>query len=324
MGRVNTSFTPLELRAGPETLPLRKRKWPRIEQLGVRLGDRRTIGAAMAMAAEDPCFLGLRARGVLDLGFASRAGRTRMVRAFQSGCLRARVPRHEAAERACAVLINTGGGVTGGDQLDQRFDWAQGAAATVTTQAAEKVYRSTGADVLVKTRLTVAAGAVAEWLPQETILFDQARLSRRIEIDLARDASLLAVEAVTFGRAAMGETVRQGSLADAWRIRRDGRLVYADAKKLGGRMDAALDRAAIGAGARAMAVIIFAHANAAALLPSVRDALAGRSARGAASAFDGLLIVRLLATDGAAVRGGVIAALSVLREGRPLPRVWNC
>jgi len=267
---------------------------------------------------------GVRARGELRLAFAADAGRTRMVEAYQSGCLRARVPYAEPGEPLNAVLINTGGGVTGGDRLVQSIAWRKGAHAVVASQAAEKVYRSVCGDVEIDTRLAIDTGAVAEWLPQETILFDRARLARRIEIDLAADASFLGVEAVILGRAAMGETVREGFLRDAWRIRREGRLVYADAQSLCGRIDQMMDRAAIGAGARAMAVAVFAHRDAALMLPAVREALDMGHGRGAASAWNGLLVARLLGRDGQTVRRDLIAVLSALRGGRPLPRVWTC
>jgi len=289
------------------------------------IGDRRTLEALPAGETLAPDKLeGVRARGELRLTFAATDGRTRMVEAYQSGCLRARVPYAEAGEPLNAILINTGGGVTGGDRLVQSVAWRQGAHAVVASQAAEKVYRSVCGDVEIDTRLAVEAGAVAEWLPQETILFDRARLSRRIDIDLAQGASFLGVEAVILGRAAMGETVREGFLRDAWRIRREGRLVYADAQSLCGRIDQMMDRAAIGSGARAMAVAVFAHRDAALMLPAVREALTMAQGRGGASAWNGLLVARLLAGDGQTMRRNLVAVLSALRGGRALPRVWTC
>jgi len=289
------------------------------------LGDRRILqdlDPGAPPPAEKP--QGVRARGELRLAFAQRAGRTRMVEAYQSGCLRARVPYAEPGVGASVVLINTGGGVTGGDALVQTVAWGEGAQAAVVSQAAEKVYRSVAGDVVIDTRLTVAKGARAEWLPQETILFDRARLNRRMEIDLAEGARFLGIESVVLGRAAMGEVVREGSLRDAWRIRREGRLVYADAQALSGAMADLMDRAAIGAGARAMAVAVFAAPDADAMLPKVREALTAVKGRGAASAFDGLLVTRLLAADGRTMRGDLIALLTALRGGAALPRVWTC
>ncbi|MBW8723822.1 MAG: urease accessory protein UreD [Inquilinus limosus] len=153
-----------------------------------------------------------RARGRLDLGFKRRGVETVLDALFQEGCAKARFPRREAGAFAGAVLLNTAGGLTGGDRLSQAVRWGEGTAATVAGQAAERIYRSLGDAAQIETRLTVEPGAVAEWLPQETILFDRARLDRDLRIELRGDARFLGVEAIVFGRAAMGETVRQGTL----------------------------------------------------------------------------------------------------------------
>jgi urease accessory protein len=266
----------------------------------------------------------MRARGELRLAFEAKPGGTRLVEAYQSGCLRARTPRVQPGESPCAVLINTGGGVTGGDRLTQSIRWGAGACAAVATQAAEKIYRSTGDDAEITTALSVGAGARAEWLPQEAILFDRARLARRIEVELADGADFLGVEAVILGRTAMGEAVREARLRDSWRIRRDGRLVFADIQKLEGAVDRLMDRPALGAGARAMAVIIHASSRAAALLEAVRSALGGAAGRAAASSWNGLLVARFLAPDGQTLRHDLIPTLAALRGGRPPPRVWSC
>jgi urease accessory protein len=271
----------------------------------------------------------LRSQGVLDISFRKREGRTAIDRGFQSGCLRMRLPRTESASEApCAVLINTAGGVAEGDRLDQRVSWGEDTFATVTTQAAEKVYRALATGCAISTRLTVERGASAEWLPQETILFDAFRLHRDAQVVLEDDVTFLGVEAVVLGRAAMGETVRAGSLRDRMRIWRNGRLIYADtlalANDIGGDIAALTQRAAIGGGARGMAVIVHASAGAARLLDPVRDALGEAVGLAAASSWNGLLAVRLLAPDGETLRHDIALALTALREGRPLPRVWRC
>jgi urease accessory protein len=267
----------------------------------------------------------LRSQGAVDISFRKREGRSAIDRSFQSGCLRMRLPRADSAgEAPCAVLMNTAGGVAEGDRLDLRVRWGRDTLATVTTQAAEKVYRALAAGCAISTELTVERGARAEWLPQETILFDACRLRRDARIVLEEDVTFLGVEAVVLGRAAMGETMRAGSLRDRMRIWRNGRLIYADTLALDGDIAALTQRAAIGGGARAMAVIVHASDSAAALLDPVRDALADARALAAASSWNGLLAVRLLAPDGETLRHDIALALSALREGRPLPRVWRC
>lgn len=267
----------------------------------------------------------LRSPGRIDLSFRVRDGRTVMHDSFQSGCMRVRLPRREHADDApCAVLINTAGGVADGDAITQRIRWGEDSVATVATQAAEKVYRAVAHGARISTALEVARGAHAEWLPQETILFDGARLDRDARIVLAEDVTFLGLEAVVLGRHAMGERVRRGHLRDRMRIWRNGRLIYADALVLDGEVQQLMQRAAIGGAAGAMAVLVHASDRAASFLEPVRDALAAARGHAAASTWNGLLAVRLLAADGETLRHDIAAALAVLREGRPLPRVWRC
>ncbi|MET0363338.1 MAG: urease accessory protein UreD [Sphingobium sp.] len=267
----------------------------------------------------------LRSQGVLDLSFRRRGEASVIDRSYQSGCVRMRLPRREhPAERPCAVLINTAGGVAEGDRIEQRIRWDEESCATVTSQAAEKVYRALAHGSEISTHIEVGRGADAEWLPQETILFDGARLRRDARIMLDENVSFLGVEAIVLGRAAMGETMRAGSLRDRMRIWRGGRLIYADTLALDADVERLMAGAAIGGGASAMAVLVHASAGAAALIDPVREALAQARGRGAASTWNGLLAVRLLAPDGETLRHDIAAALAVLRGQRPLPRVWRC
>lgn len=265
-----------------------------------------------------------RSQGRLRIGFERRGDATMMRESYQSGCLRVRLPRRAESDRPCAIVLNTAGGLADGDSIAQDLRWADGACASVTTLAAEKVYRALSIGCRIQTCIDVGQGADAEWLPQETILFDRARLERDARIMLAADVSFLGLEAVVLGRTAMGERMTRGRLRDRMRIYRGGRLIYADALEIGGDVDALMRRAAIGNGAAAMAVIVHASTRAASLLEPVREALAVPRGHAAASSWNGLLAVRLLAPDGAALRADIVAALSVLRGGRPLPRTWQC
>jgi urease accessory protein len=242
----------------------------------------------------------------------------------QAGCLKARFPRRIVPGWKDVVMLNSGGGVVGGDRLDVAIGVRAGARAMVTAQAAERFYRAliTDSPAWVRTRLTVAGGASLEWLPQETILFDRCALDRRLEVDLAADACFLGVETVVFGRAAMGERVRQGWLRDLIRVRRGGNLLLHDAIRLDGEIDVLMRRAAIGGGASVVATVVYVAPDPAGKMDAVRAAMG--QAEAGASVWNGMLIARILGRDSASVRGTVIAALDVLRESRPLPRVWLC
>lgn len=267
----------------------------------------------------------MRSQGRIDAAFRAGAGRLALARGFQAGNLRLRVPRPgHSGEMPSAVMINTAGGVAEGDSLDVRLEWLTGAAATVTSQAAEKVYRALAAPARIATHIAVGAGATAEWLPQETILFDGFGLEREAKVLLAHGASFLGLEALVLGRAASGEVVRRGALRDRLRIWRGGRLVYADALVLEGDIERLMQRSGAGNGAHAMAVLVHASDQATGLIAPVRAALASAQGRAAASTWNGLLAVRLLAGDGETLRHDIALALAPLRDGRPLPRVWQC
>ncbi len=222
------------------------------------------------------------------------------------------------------VTLNTGGGIAGGDRLDLAFQIGVGARATVAAQAAERFYRTLPRDApsQVLTRLAVSEAAALEWLPQETILFNHSALERRLEIDLAPDASFLGVETLVFGRAAMGETVRLGRLRDLIQVRRGDDLLLHDAVRMDGDLAARMRRPAIGKAAHVLATLVYAAPDAERRLDAVRASLGCLEA--AASAWDGMLIARILGADSARVRRTLIGVLDVLRESRPLPRVWLC
>jgi urease accessory protein len=242
----------------------------------------------------------------------------------QAGCLKARFPRRVVSGWMDVVMLNTGGGVAGGDRLDLSFTVGAGGRATIAAQAAERFYRALAADApsRVRTRLTLQSGASLEWLPQETILFDRCALDRRLEVDLAGDARFLGVETLVFGRTAMGERVQHGWLRDLIRIRRGGKLLLHDAIRLDGEIDAAMRRAAVGGGASVVATIVYVAPDATARLDAVRAVL--ERAEAGASVWNGMLVARILGAGSASVRASVIAALEALRESRPLPRVWLC
>lgn len=288
----------------------------------------------IALAAQDsrdgkPCFDTAaplaRSRGAVRVGFKRFGERTVFDDLYQSGCLRLRMPRRHAGDIAEGVIINTSGGLTGGDRIDFAARWGRGAAVCVCSQAAEKIYRALAGEARISNRLDVAEGSEAEWLPQETILFNGAALDRRLDVHVEARSTFLGLEGMVLGRTAMREEVTSGRIRDAWRIFRDGKLIYADVFRLEGNIAARLDRAALGAGARAFATIIFAAQTIAEdLLENLREALKRARGRAAASLWNGILAARFLAPEGETLRHDVVLALNVLRNGRALPRVWQC
>lgn len=275
-----------------------------------------------AACLSDPATL-QRATGELAVSIRLRDGIPVLDGLRQVGCLKGRFPRRLVPDWMDVVTLNSSGGVAGGDRLDSRFEVHGGARASIAAQAAERFYRAVpgSAPSHVRTRILVGAGAAAEWLPQETILFDRCVLDRRLEVELAEDAWFLGVESLVFGRLAMGEMVTHASLRDLIRIRRGGHLLLHDAVRLDGEVAAALQRKAIAAGAGALATLVHVAPGAEAMVGAVRGLLQEEAG---ASAWNGMLITRILAASSAALRAVVVAVLGVLRAGRPLPRVWQC
>jgi len=265
-----------------------------------------------------------RARGLARIAVrADSDGRTRLDRLHQAGSAKVRLPRVPVDAPLQAILLNTAGGITGGDELTCEVVVGDGAGAVVATQAAERIYRRSAGSAAVATSLAVGAGARLDWLPQETILFDRSSLERRLTADVHQTGTLLAVEAIVLGRAAMGETVRQAGLNDVWRIRRDGRLVFADGFRFNGDATAIMAGAATGGGATAFAILILVAPDAAARLEAARAALNDSASEAGASAWNGMLLARLLAPTSQALRGDLIRLIETLR-GEAMPRVWSC
>lgn len=270
-----------------------------------------------------------RANGALRLTFAADGGAaTRLADLYQSDPCRALLPSPDPGEPLTAVLVTTSGGLTGGDRLQLSVSVKPGAAALCTPQAAEKIYRSAddGAAALTLD-LTVGADAALEWLPQEMILFDGARLDRRISLDLASSARLLAGDITVFGRTARGERFAAGSLFDRWQVRRDGRLVWTDATRLEGDTLSLLDHPAGFAGAVAQALILYQAPDAVAVRDRLRELELETGCQWGATVIDGLLLLRLLDADAARLRRVFAALWAALRPGlgcRPvMPRLWR-
>ena len=258
-----------------------------------------------------------RAEGAARVAVAGEGTGARLARLHQRGSAKCLLPR--GSDGPETVFLNTAGGITGGDRFEYEAEAGPGAWLTCTTQAAERVYRARPGSVgRLSARLRLGAGARLDWLPQETILFDGGALERSLDVEMAEDAALLVFEGVVLGRQAMGETVRAGHFIDRWRIRRGGRLVFADTLRLSGPIAGIAARPGLWGANRAAASLLWVAPDAEERLPAVRAAL---PVEGGASAWDGLLAVRLLAADGFALRRAALRLVAAFRAAPP--RVWS-
>ena len=261
-----------------------------------------------------------RTKGTARLTAKTVDARTRLDVFFQEGSAKIRIPQSYDG-RMEAVLINTSGGLTGGDRISWQVDAGAGSHLTVTTQACERIYKSSGGHAEVNTVLKVGADAALHWLPQETILFDHGALKRTLDVDLDENAEFIGLEAVLLGRKAMGERVASGLFRDRWRIRRNGTLIHAEDVCLSGDIIALTEKSPVLAGHQAFATLFYCGSRGEALLGRLRglfgEALAG------ASHWNGKLIARLVADEAYDLRKMLIPAISLLRNGDPPPKVWS-
>jgi urease accessory protein len=273
-----------------------------------------------------------RVDGEARIAFRRRAdGETALGDLYQRAPCRVLFPTTEAGEPVQSVLLTTSGGLTGGDRTRVSVEVGAQAQATITTQAAEKIYRAlpnTG-DAVVQVDMRVDGGAWAEWLAQETIVFEGSRLRRLFTADVAASGRLLAVESIVFGRTAMGEYFDTGMLHDGWRIRCGGRLVWADALHLEGDVRK-LRAAPFGFGSTAAcSTVLYAGADAPQQLGEARRLLRECALPCGATSLDGIMLVRIMADDASELRATVMKLIAGIRQAAAslparLPRVWHC
>ncbi len=269
-----------------------------------------------AATALNSVFAANRSAGRIALSVGAQDGVTRRREVYEHGPLRIRFPNAGDHDLE-AVIVNTAGGIAGGDRHDIDIGVGNGAALGVTTAAAEKIYRALGPCAEIAIRLAVGAGGRLSWLPQETILFDRARLDRRIDIELDADATFLMAEAVVFGRTAMGEAVEQGAFNDRWRVRRDGRLILAETVRLDGPIERMLAEPAVANGGIAIATVLAVPGDEQMAERARTQSFCGEVG---ISAWNGLAVARFCAKDGAGLRRDLATVIAAL--GGTLPRLW--
>lgn len=260
-----------------------------------------------------------RARGAIDLVIVSG----KLKRFYQSGSAKIFIPK-TYAKTTEAVLVNTAGGLTGGDIFDAKLRADGDTHLTVSTQTAERVYCALGPQAAkITIDMDLGGKASLHWLPQETILFDGAGFSRHLKVEMDDAASFLASEMMVFGRTAMHETVRQGNISDQWRISRDGRLIHAEALRLDGHIDEKLLQPASADGGVCVATTLYVSRDAEAKADAVRSFFKNHDdVRTAVSAWDGKLVIRSVCGNTARLKKLMAQFIEQFRNIAN-PRVWN-
>jgi urease accessory protein len=262
-----------------------------------------------------------RARGMLNISVVQGSvNQSRLKDLRQQGSYRAIFPRPMEGSVE-AVIINTAGGITGGDEFVTQITANDHAKISITTQAAERIYRTPDLTLgSMQTLLCIKPNAQLCWLPQETILFEGSRLYRRLEAEVSEDSKFLMVEPLIFGRKASGETLKSCYLDDSVCITTGGNPIYVDRIKLSGDIASVLKRPAIASGGSAMASIVLVDPSAKAMLDGVKALLP--SSAGASLLADNILVVRLLSADSFALRNALLPILKQLTHNT-IPKNWR-
>jgi urease accessory protein len=270
-----------------------------------------------------------RAEGAVRLVLSGSENGTRVKEVFQQSPLRILFPSTMAGTVEEAVLVNTAGGIAGGDRLECGVTALADASIAVTSQAAEKVYRALNAPARIATRLKVCEGAKLAWLPQETILFNFGRLSRTTEIEVSDGAELLALEWLVLGRAAHGEEITGGYIADSWRVKKDGRLIWADSFRATEQTFPHLHRKALLSDCKAFGTLVYFGSHLDARLEFLRDNAPSGGCYCSMTSMSGLVIARFAARTSFELRlalRGFLQQFGGELGGHPfrVPRMWSC
>ena len=278
-----------------------------------------TIPVALTKTLQENAPLQPRAVGLALVSSKLRDGRTVLDRLRQQGSMKLLFPRSTDAALT-GVMVNTAGGITGGDRFETTASVGAGCHMILTTQAAERAYRAQPGEVArVTNQITVGAQARMDWLPQETMLYQRSALRRSLRVDLAADARFLMVEPVIFGRAEMGEVLTHIAFHDQIDLRRADELLFADRTLLTGDAATRLQRNAIGAGCGAMASVLLVAPDAARYLAPARALMPANG--GVSLIRDGVLFARLLAADGYTLRKTLVPLIEQL-GATSIPRTW--
>ena len=265
--------------------------------------------------------------GRIVLSYSDKGARIMDV--FQRAPIRIMFPRTAGGAVEEAVLINTAGGIAGGDRLETGVTALANSSIAVTSQAAEKVYRALDEPARITTRLKAYDVAKLAWLPQETIVFDRGRLHRETEVDLSSTAELLALEWLVLGRVAHGEEMSGGQIMDSWRVKRDDRLIWADSFRVTDEIFPHLHRKALLSNCRAVATLIYFGPALDARLEFLRDVVRSLECGCAATSVGGLIIVRFAAKvfyDLRLALQNFLERFSRELGGGPfrVPKMWSC
>ncbi|HET7033058.1 MAG TPA: urease accessory protein UreD [Casimicrobiaceae bacterium] len=264
----------------------------------------------------------------LALRFELEGGRTVLRGREHVGPLRVQKALYPEDDRVCqVVVVHPPAGIVAGDSLTIDFAAKADAHAQATTPGAAKWYRSTGRFARSSTTVRAESGAIVEWLPLETLLFDGARARIALAIELSGDARFVGWDITCLGRTASGERFESGRLEQRFDLRRDGELLWCDRIVLEGGAPA-LHSGAILGGAPVFGTMIAAPGDTSDALLAACRGVRCDSGRGAVTRLPHVLVARFVGDSIAVARMYFATLWGLLRPalaGREAvhPRIWN-
>ena len=270
-----------------------------------------------------------RAEGICRIAVDGAANGTRIMDLYQKSAIRILFSRTGEDRLQEAVLVNTSGGVAGGDSLESTVTALSRASIAVTTQAAERIYRALDQPARISTQLNVGSGAKLAWLPQETIIFNHARLCRRTEIEISPGSELLALESLVLGRAARGERLSGGAITDAWQVSKNGRLQWRDTFRLTDDVFSHLSRKALLWDSTALATLIYSGPDLAERLQLIRAQSVSFDCQCGSTLVGGMVVARLAARSSFELKAALRSLLQGFGTGKTpgpfrVPKMWSC
>lgn len=268
----------------------------------------------------------------LSLAFADDRGTTRLLDRAHYGPLRVQKALYPEHPSIChAIIVHPPGGVVGGDQLSIKAGVGARAHAFLTTPGAAKWYQANGKISQQQVTLQVADGAALEWLPQETIFFDQAHVALEHQVELQGDARYIGGEILCFGRTASGETFNSGRISQLTSIRRDGKLLYFEQGALSGGSAAMHSRLGLADCTVCATLIVVGKSFSGSFLQQLRELanqVAGDQASVGATQMKSVLVLRHLGHSSELARRWMMQAWQLIRpqllgHEALVPRIWN-
>lgn len=171
----------------------------------------------------------------LQLAFEYKNHKTILSNKQHRGPLLVQRPFYPEDKKCCHVyIVHPPGGIVGGDNLHIHADINNTAHSLLTTPAATKFYRSNGYIATQTQMVNVAENAVLEWLPQETVFFNEANAASSTIINIQNSSRIIAWEIQCLGLPANDLPFNQGSCVQKLEVWKNGAPILLDCNRIQG------------------------------------------------------------------------------------------